>query len=304
MRLFLLLILVLSVTPCFAAPKVVVSIAPLHSLTSALMTGVGEPQLLLRRSDSPHSASLRPSQATALTDADLMIWVGPELESFLTQPVMRLLKPRVELQLLREETLLRLPQREGGLWEEDLHEGEDEHQHAEYNPHIWLSPENANEIARLITQRLILIDPANREAYQKNLNQLNLRIAQTRQQLSQRLLPFAGKPYLVFHDAYPYFEKAFNLNAIGSVRISAEQAPGARRVQQIREKVSRSQAVCLFSEPQFSPALAQTLATGTTLRLGVLDPLGRLTGNAEDRWFQLMEDLGEGLTRCLGGSQP
>ncbi len=300
MRLLLTLFLLLLATPGIAAPKIVVSIAPIHSLVSLVTKGISTPQLLLPQGGSPHSASLRPSQARALAEADLMIWVGPELETFLTQPIARLVVRRAEMQLLKLKDLNLLPQRHGGFWEEDRHDEETDLRPQSINPHIWLSPDNARQIARSVCARLVQIDPQNRAVYEQNLAILLLRTSQLELELRKRLAPVQNRPYLVFHDAYPYFEEAFALNAIGSIRISAERAPGARRIQQIRIKTLESAAVCLFSEPQFSPALAETLAKGSGLNLGVLDPLGSTSAKGEDAWFNLMDNLADNLLDCLG----
>ncbi len=300
MRISLTLFLFLFASPCFAAPKIVVSIAPIHSLVSLLTKGVSEPKLLLRQGGSPHSSSLRPSQARALAEADLLIWVGPELESFLTVPVGRLVLPKAEMQLLKLKGLKLLPQRHGGFWEEDQHADESSHDQQSINPHIWLSPDNARHIVSSIGQRLIQIDQKNAAAYIQNEEDLLRRVDLLEQSLSDLLTPIQTRPYLVFHDAYPYFEDAFSLNAVGSVRISAERAPGARRLQQIKTRVSESSAVCLFSEPQFSPALAASLAKDSGLKLGELDPLGSTIDQGEDSWFILMERLAENLNNCLG----
>ncbi len=300
MRISLTIFLFLLASPCFAAPKIVVSIAPIHSLVSLLTKGVSEPKLLLRQGGSPHSSSLRPSQARALAAADLLIWVGPELESFLTVPVGRLVQPNAEMQLLKLEGLKLLSQRHGGFWEEDQHADKNSHDKQSINPHIWLSPDNARHIVSSISQRLIQLDPKNTAIYRQNEEDLQRRVDLLEQSLSYLLTPIRTRPYLVFHDAYPYFEDAFSLNAIGSVRISAERAPGARRLQQITTKVSESLAVCLFSEPQFSPALAASLAKDSGLKLGELDPLGSAIDQGDDSWFILMEKLAENLNNCLG----
>ncbi len=300
MCLFLTLIVLLITSPCLAAPHIVVSISPLHSLVSSLTKGVIEPQLLLPPGGSPHNASLRPSQAQALSEADLLIWIGPELESFLAQPIARLVAQPAEMQLLKLNTLKLLTQRHGGFWEEDQHEGKIKSEHQSVNPHIWLSPENAKQMVRSICGRLIQIDPKNGAIYQQNLAVLLQRIGRLKQSLSERLAPIQHRPYLVFHDAYPYLEDAFGLNAIGSIRISAERAPGARRLQQIQTKISESAASCLFTEPQFSPAVAQILTTGSELNLGVLDPLGSGLDIGEDLWFNLMNNLADNLVDCLG----
>jgi len=299
MRFLLTLSLLCLASPSLATPKVLVSIAPIHSLVSSLTKGISEPGLLLPQGGSPHSASLKPSQAQALATADLMIWVGPELESFLTVPIGRLVAQKAEMRLLKLKNLKLLPQRHGGFWEEDQHENEASHDHQSINPHIWLSPNNARQIAKAVCRRLVEIDPQNAKAYQQNLAALTLRIDQLQQKLQRQLMPIQNRPYLVFHDAYPYLEDAFSLNAIGSIRISAERAPGARRLQQISAKINQSAAVCLFTEPQFSPAIAKALTAGQVLKLGVLDPLGSRSTHKEEAWFDLMNALADNLVECL-----
>ncbi|MCF6178078.1 MAG: zinc ABC transporter substrate-binding protein, partial [Geopsychrobacter sp.] len=246
MRLLLFICCLLITAPAFAAPKVVVSITPIHALTRALTKGITKPHLLLPQAGSPHSGSLRPSQAKALASADLLIWVGPELESFLSQPILRLVKPQARMQLLTLKKLNLLKQRKGGFWDEDQHGDTEETHH--FNPHIWLSPQNASLISAAITERLIQLDPQNEASYKINLQNLQLKIAQFSHQLKERLKPIQKIPYPVFHDAYPYFEKAFALNALGSIRVSADRPPGAARLTRIQQKIATSQAVCLFSE--------------------------------------------------------
>ncbi|WP_020676055.1 zinc ABC transporter substrate-binding protein [Geopsychrobacter electrodiphilus] len=301
MRLLCIFLLLSLATPALATPKVVVSIIPIYSLVSALTRGVTTPELLLNQGGSPHSASLRPSQARALAEADLLIWVGPELESFLTQPISRLVKPGAEMRLLPIESLKRLPQRHGGFWEadDDEHDTGPGHSESLFNPHIWLSPDNALQICVLVAARLTRLDPSHQAIYQKNLLALKARIQTLSNKLKQQLKPLQKEPYLVFHDAYAYFENAFGLNPIGSIRVSADRAPGARRLQQIREKIIQSKARCLFSEPQFSPATAQRLADAGHLKLGVLDPLGNRSNSSQDDWFNLMQKLADNLTSCL-----
>ncbi len=303
MRFFLTLLLLLLAAPvCLATPEVVVSIAPVHSLVSALTRGLYEPQLLLTQGNSPHSTSLRPSQARALADADLLIWIGPQLESSLARSIARLTRPEADMRLLPLEGLKLLAQRQGGFWEQGADHKQERHDHSDQgvNPHIWLSPFNAKLIAQAVTRRLAQIDPQNQAVYEANLAALCQRIDLLQRELSEQLKSVQKRPYLVFHDAYPYFEQAFSLNAVGSIRISAERAPSARRLQQIQSRLIKSNVLCLFSEPQFSAALAQRITSTSGLKSGILDPLGKTSEPGEDAWFILMENLAQNLLSCLG----
>jgi len=300
----LLLSMLLFALPVCAAPRIVASIAPLHALTSALTLGLSEPSLLLTNQSSPHDANLRPSQVRSLAEADLVIWIGPQLEGFLAKPVKKL-KPQANLQLTRVPGLTLLPQREGGAWETGHEEpGHHAFSELEINPHLWLSPANAQLIARAICDRLVEIDPANQTGYTQNLAALSTRIATAASSLRRQLSSVRSQPYLVFHDAYAYFEAAFDLNPIGSIRVSVDRAPGARRLAQIEQRIKESGARCLFTEPQFDPLLARRLASRQGIRLGTLDPLGNIEDPAEEGWFVLMENLARNLEACLNEGSP
>lgn len=297
-------LLLLITRPVLAKPpQVLVSIKPIHSLVSSIMRGISSPLLLLEGVSTPHSYSLRPSDARKLAAADLVIWIGPELEGFLEKPLRTLKNTSQQLQLLEQPTLLRLPQRSGGFWD---HASDHQHDHSSspgkrgiYNPHLWLDPINAQSIAHLISQRLEQLDPANIEKYRHNTTKLLQKLKQLNQDLATRLAPVAAIPYLVFHDAYPYLEKRYQLSALGSVTISPERQPGAQRVGQILDKIKATKARCIFSEPQFQPGLVRVLEQETGIHSGILDPLGSDLEEGPDAYEQLMSQLAENLVSCL-----
>ena len=308
MRKVLILIIVLVALcagPAFAreskVPAVVVSIKPLHALVAGVMRGVGEPQLLMQGGGSPHGYALRPSQARALAQADLLVWVGEGLEGFLIKPLATLAQGTRQLELADVLHDALLPQRAGGNWEEDAPEHvAGEHDHGAYNPHIWLSPRLAQRIVTQVAATLSEIDPAHREQYQANAARLNERLVRLDAALARRLAPVRAIPYIVFHDAYAYFEAAYGLNAVGSISIDPERRPGARRIGEIRERIRTLQARCVFSEPQFEPRLIATLIEGTGARSDQLDPLGVDLTAGEEAYFKLLEQLTTDLLRGLG----
>lgn len=244
-----------------------------------------------------------------MSQADLLVWIGPQLESFLAKPVAHLMEQRANLQLTKVEGMTLLKQRGGGAWDaehdEAAHGHDDNHDldhDLDINPHLWLSPQNARLIVRVVAARLQKIDPQNSDLYADNRQKLEEQIRLTETRITEQLAPFRAKPYLVFHDAYHYFESAFGLNAIGSIRVSADRAPGAKRLIQLRQKIAASKAVCLFLEPQLGQETAHKLTLNSKIRLGLLDPLGTQQAQAEKGWFKLMTDLSNNLASCLSGA--
>lgn len=290
--------------------EVVATLKPIHSLVAGVMAGVAEPTLLIKGGGSPHSYSLRPSEARALSRADLVFWVGAEMEVFLERPLAALAGEAQVVALSRAPGIVLLESREGGAW--DRHEepgAQEEHGaleghgaqegHGERNMHIWLSPNNAAAIVRAAVAGLSAADPDEADRYRENGAALLKRIEAQSVELSGILAPVTAVPYVVFHDAYSYFEQHFGLRPLGSVTVNPERKPGARRLTEIRRKIVGLRAACVFSEPQFPPALVKTVIEGTVAKTGVLDPLGSELGSGPDAYFQIMSGLAKSLKACL-----
>ena len=312
-----LLPLLLSAIPTHAAPNVAVSVLPVHSLVATLMRGVGDVELVLQGGQSPHGAQLKPSQVRLLGEADLIVWVGPGFERALEKTIAgRSGEARVVTLMLSDEIhLLR-----GHHADHDEHAEHDDHdEHAEHDerdehiehtdhtnhdtwttdPHIWLSVANAQAIARIVARELIVLDAANRAHYESNLHDLLSRLQQLRQTLHARLHEIADARYVVFHDAYRYFETEFNLRLAASVTLSPERPPGAKRIRAIKRLITEHDVRCVFSEPQFQPGLVHTLVADTGAEAGTLDPLGADLQAGPDAWFQLLTGIADSLTGCL-----
>lgn len=277
-------------------PKVVVSIKPIHALVSGVMQGVAEPTLLIKGGGSPHGYVLRPSEARALAKADLIIWVGHSLEAFLEKPLDNLSRNAQTLELLETMKDNLLPIRKGGSFDShDHNEGHHDHEGAEFNPHMWLSPPVAKEIVTQTAQKLMTLDPEHKDQYQENAKRLSRRLNVLDQRLTEKLASVKDVPYIVFHDAYQYFENSYGLNTVGALTIDPERKPGAKRILEIRDKINQSGAKCIFSEPQFEPRLIATITEGTNVRTGTLDPIGADLPPGEDSYFQLLNDLADNL---------
>ncbi|WP_425450050.1 zinc ABC transporter substrate-binding protein ZnuA [Virgifigura deserti] len=313
-------------TAAMAEPNVVASIKPVHSLAAGVMEGVGTPALLVDGAASEHSYALRPSDARALSQADLVFWVGEGLETYLTAPIANLAGDAHIVELAEIEGIRLLEPRTGGDWEahdhdhehdhgaaEHAHEdghgkdrgddhdhaAEGEHHHTDYDAHFWLDTGNARRIVAAMVEALSEQDQENAPIYRANGDRLADRLAALDRELAAALAPVKDVPYVVFHDAYQYFESRYDLAAVGSITVSPERQPGAQRLHEIREKISGLDVRCVFSEPQFEPALVDTLREGTAARTGELDPLGADLSNGPGLYFELMRNLAGSLKSCL-----
>lgn len=296
--LFLLAALVL---PAQAAPRVVVTIKPLHSLVAGVMAGIAEPELLIAGAGSPHSYTLRPSDARMLAGAELVIRISPDFETFLERPLATLASRARVLSVAELPGVSLLPARKGGVWEADAeeHAATGHHDEAEMNLHIWLDPHNARAIVAGVAAALADLDPADAAAYRANAKKVEARLAALDARLAAQLKPVAGRPYIVFHDAYPYLERRYGLTPAGAISVSPDRPPGARRLAEISARVRQVHARCIFSEPEFQPKLARLLADSTGARVGVLDPLGADLPAGPDAYFTLMRNLADNLCSCL-----
>jgi len=295
----LVLVALPAVTSALAqAPSVVVSIKPIHSLIAGVMKGIGTPHLLVKGSASPHTFPMRPSDARVLEKANVVFWVGETVESYLVKPLQSISARAQIVELLTGKDIRVLTAREGGVWKADDDVGHGHGKHVD--GHIWLDTGNAIAITRIAGHVLAIRDPANAPDYRKNADDLADRLKRFERNLDKELTPIKQAPYVVFHDAYQYFERQFGLNAVGSISAHTGRAPGARRLRDLRKMVINSGADCIFHEPQFDPKLVQTLSEGTDASAGILDPMGTQYPPGEDAYFQIMSDISNALVMCLG----
>ena len=321
MKALLLLFVPLLLISQARAVEVLTSIKPLQLIASAITEGGPPPKLLLPPGSSPHDYALRPSDVRKVKQADLVLWVGPELEVFLT----RLLEEQTNsLALL---SVLNAAEITGAEHEHDdtaphAHPGQDtqvaheidkvvianadedhHHHHEGQDPHIWLDPHQANDIAALLAARLIELDPNSIDRYQHNLAVFQARLNTADQRIAAQLASVKGIGYFVFHDAYGYWERHYQLPSLGHFTVNPSRAPGAKTVASIHQALKQSQAVCVFAEPQFKPAVVSAVLRNTVARSGVLDPLATDIIPGPDSYFVFMQQLADAMTECLLGSQ-
>ena len=315
---------------------VVASIKPVHSLVSAVMAGVGEPHLIVRGYASPHTFTMRPSDAAALEDADIIFMIGDAIESTLSGPVDSLAGDAPVVRLIDTPGLVLRPIREGGAFEDHDHDhghghGHDDHEdeamhhddhdddhghghddhddhddhaddhgdHGSFDMHVWLDPINGWTMARAIAGALSEVDPANAATYEANVGALLQRLEHLTGDIAEAVAPARGVPFIVFHDAYRYFEDRFGLSAAGSVVVTPESPPGARRISELREKVDELGVVCVFDEPQFDQGLVRTITEGSDVRTGTVDPLGSSIDDGPDLYFTLLGNMAATFADCL-----
>ncbi len=287
-----------------AAPHVVVSIKPLYSLVASVMDGVGTPALLVKGSASPHTYALKPSDAKALSDADLIVWVGPGMEPFLVKPLATLGAKATTVQAITLPGMLLLPNRDGGVWDVDPDEleakpGAPKVDEGPNNVHVWLDAGNAAVIVDAIAAALDTKDPADKVTFDANAAKVKQRLQALDGEMVAKLGPIRGKPFIVFHDAYQYLEQRYGLKAVGSVTVVPDVMPGPKRLKALRTKIQSLGATCVFAEPYTQPRILEAVMAGTQAKSAVLDPEGTGKTESTDLYFDLMQQNTKALADCL-----
>lgn len=287
--------------PCssvFAA--VIASIKPLGFIAAELTDGIVETEVLLPDGASPHHYALRPSDIQRLQKADLVLWVGPEMETFLAKPLQKIEQKRqivlAEVEEIKKELLGK------DSTPHTHHKGEKtDHHHAQHDMHIWMSIPITQKMAIAIHHQLSELLPNNRVKLDENLHKFEQQLKQVKENVAKMVKPVQSKGYFVFHDAYGYFENEFGLEQLGYFTINPEIQPGAQRLNQIRAQLVERKAVCVFAEPQFKPTVIQTVVQGTHVRIGTLDPLGSDVTLGKGSYVSYISKLAEQFVKCLKG---
>jgi zinc transport system substrate-binding protein len=276
--------------PAVAAPKVLASILPIQSLAAGVMAGVGQPRLLVRGPASPHAYAMRPSDARALAAADLIFWIGPELENFLIKPLSALARRARIIQLSKLPDVRRQARTAA-------------HGHGGEDPHIWLDPDNAAVIVRQMSRSLRELDGENSAIYRANSAALLRRLNGLSKRIESQLGDVKDRPFVVLHDAYRHFGQRFGLSQAGALSLNAELPVGAKGLSAIKRMIAANNVVCVFGEARAAPASLNIAAEGTSARTGRLGALGLDIAPGPEAYFQLLTGLAGEFRRCLGGRQ-
>lgn len=292
------ILLTLAGLPALAeAPNIAVSIQPLHSLVAAVMQGAGEPKLIVGGTASEHTYALKPSDARLLQSAALVVLVDESYEGFLAKA----LKGRKDLLAMADlPGATVLPPRQGGVWQAEHHATAHTHGHGAFDGHVWLDPANAKLLVAAVAAKLAALDPANAALYAKNATATATRLDGLDGDLRARLAPLAGRRYVVFHDAYQYFERRYDLSPAGAITVDPDRPPSGKRLADLRERLKQAGATCVFREPQFPAPVVEALANSAGARIGLLDPQGAALPPGPEQYFRLMTGLADGLIGCLG----
>ena len=321
--------------PANADIKVVASIKPIHSLASYLMNGVAKPDLIVDGYASPHGFAMKPSHAKMLQNADLIFWVGEDVENFLEKPLGSIAKKAEKIELMQIKGLQVLKFRERNIFDDhddhghddhvkkedhddhgkkedhddhgkkedhddhgkkEDHDDHERHAHGEFDPHIWLDPINAKVILNEMVEHLIENDPKNEAKYKSNLDKALKDIDKLTIDVMTELSNSVSS--IVFHDAYQYFEKRFNVNILGAFTVNTDVMPGAEQLAEIREIIEHDKVACVFSEPQFNPDIIKAVAKDMNIKTGVVDPLGATLNPGKDLYFSLIKNMSASFKGC------
>ena len=316
--------------------KVVTTIKPIHSLVSGVMDGVSNPSLIIEGSNSPHNFSLKPSHAKMLEEADIVFWIGEDLESFMEKPLNSLAKNAVQISFMDLKSIEKLKFREMSDHDdhddhghEDEHEGHDDHDddghkdddhddhghddhhghededddsnheghnHGEFDAHIWLDPVNAKAMVSEIAHELSELDPSNKSNYEKNAEKMISSLDDLIERVSTTIPK--NSSFIVFHDAYQYFENRFNIKAAGALTLNPEVLPGVKQIAEIQEIIEHDSVKCIFSEPQYNPKIIEMLSADMKVLTSVLDPLGANIEAGPEMYNDLILEIASSLKDC------
>ena len=307
---------------------IITTIQPINALVSAVIGNTGKTISIIPAELSPHEFKLKPSDVKVLQDGNLIFYVSNHLESSVTKVFKNLPKNIKIINLMEESDIDHLAIRDNEAWERHDHHGHDDHDdhdkhgkkdddhddhdkhgkkdddHANHEKeddvHIWLSPNNAIKIVKKVNKELNLYFPENSKIYDENASKFIHKIKNLKEELVKELAPIKDKPFIVFHDAYQYFEKTFELNAVGSVALEGDIASSPKQISFIKEKTKESNASCVFQEPQFDTKLVKIVVEGTNAEIGTLDPLGVNVTGDKDFYLQLLRNMSKSLKECLG----
>ena len=298
--------------------KVVTTIKPLHSLISRIMESRGEPQLIIEGTNNPHTFVFKPSHAEMLEEADIVFWIGEDLEAFMEKPLDSLAKNAKKIAFMESDSIEKLRFREENIFDdhddhdghkdddhddhddhdghEDEHEGHDDHNHGEFDAHIWLDPENAKEMVKIIRDELIKIDPEGQRQYSVNTAGATLELDNLINNVEKELSKDIS--YVVFHDAYQYFETRFDVTSAGALTLNPDVLPGAKQIADIQDLIRDKGIKCIFSEPQYNPKIIETLGNDMNTYTGVMDPLGAFIDAGPTMYVELINGIANSIKEC------
>ena len=280
-----------------AEVKVVTTIKPIHSLVAGVMDGLGSPSLIVDGSNSPHNFSLKPSHAKMIEDAEIIFWVGEDLETFMIKSLESIANNATKVSFMDLDNITKLKFKEENILEvEGYDDDHDDHADGEFDAHIWLDPKNAIEIVNEIAKTLSLKDPNNKNVYYSNAEKLNHSLNELIKKINLSINKDAR--FIVFHDAYQYFEKRFDVSSAGALILNEEALPSAKKVSEIHKIIKKQNINCIISEPQFNPNIIKSIAQDSSILTRSFDPLGSSFDTNKNLYFEMILSLSNSLKDC------
>ena len=316
-----------------AEVNVVTTIKPLHSLVSSVMKGVGEPSLIIEGTNNPHTFVFKPSHAEMIENADIIFWIGEDLEAFMEKPLDSLAKNAKTIAFMDLASIEKLKFREQNIFDDhdghddhddhghkdddhddhddhdghdDEHDGHDDHDehaghhdghnHGEFDAHIWLDPANAKEMVLEISHELSELDPSNKSKYEDNASKTIVALDKLIEEVDKSLSKDIS--YIVFHDAYQYFENRFGVIPTGALTLNPDVLPGAKQIADIQDVINDKGIKCIFSEPQYNPKIIETLGNDMNISTGVMDPLGANIDAGPTMYSDLINGIANSIKDC------
>ena len=318
-----------------AEVNVVTTIKPLHSLISSVMEGVGKPSLIIEGTNNPHTFVFKPSHAEMIENADIVFWIGEDLEAFMEKPLESLAKNAKTISFMDLASIEKLKFREQNIFDDhddhghddhddhghkdddhddhddhdghdDEHDGHDDHDdhaghhdghnHGEFDAHIWLDPANAKEMVLEISHELSELDPSNKSKYEDNASKTIVALDKLIEEVDKSLSKDIS--YIVFHDAYQYFEKRFGVIPAGALTLNPDVLPGAKQIADIQDVINDKGIKCIFSEPQYNPKIIETLGNDMNISTGVMDPLGAYIDAGPSMYSDLINQIANSIKDC------
>ena len=297
LKILLSLSFLISYSSLNAEVKVVTTIKPIHSLVAGVMDGLGSPSLIVDGSNSPHNFSLKPSHAKMIEDAEIIFWAGEDLETFMIKPLESIANNATKVSFMDLDSIIKLKFKEENILEvEGYDDDHDDHADGEFDAHIWLDPKNAIEIVNEIAKTLSLKDPNNKNVYYSNAEKLNHSLNELIKKINLSINKDAR--FIVFHDAYQYFEKRFDVSSAGALILNEEALPSAKKVSEIHKIIKKQNINCIISEPQFNPNIIKSIAQDSSILTRSFDPLGSSFDTNKNLYFEMILSLSNSLKDC------
>lgn len=272
---------------------IVTTIKPIQMLVTAIAGEQLKSVQLIPDGVSPHHYALKPSDTKQLHSASLIFRIDDDFEIFLNKSLQ---------QINQNTSVVSLANVEGVQLISLNKDHEDHEEHHVYSHskdlHIWLDPNNAIAMSRIIAKKLAEIDPKHKQDYNDRMNQLITKIQVADEKLKIKLKPMSNKAFMVFHNGWGYFEKHYGLKNITVINQSPTDQLGVAKVKVIRNMIKRKKIECLFSEPQSKAAILQTLIKGSHAKASKLDILGSQIKINSDSYIELLDSIADGLLNC------